>query len=225
MKGEIMIAFADLNNPINIFLAGLNMKTRRKGKDIQLNPLLMFEVKAFQNGEQLNLGKGKSIKATFMLPRDSVFSQFVLDPGKGNWRPTTGYYYKMKLDHVKRVNFGNWLRDSATQMVYGIDNTNFTGRYANPEYYYLLEKEAVKNNFEKRKGLKFHSYPTLYHYSENKNSISVKKGKKLLRIAKLPREEGEKKDLIKYQLEDVSGWKLFPELKVVLHILLLPLIL
>ena len=123
------------------------------------------------------------------------------------------------------MNFGNWLRDSATQMVYGIDNTNFTGRYANPEYYYLLEKEAVKNNFEKRKGLKFHSYPTLYHYSENKNSISVKKGKKLLRIAKLPREEGEKKDLIKYQLEDVSGWKLFPELKVVLHILLLPLIL
>jgi hypothetical protein len=214
IKGEVMIAFADLSHPINIFLAGLNMKTRRKGKDIQLNPLQMFEVKAFLNGEPLNMAKGKSMKATFMVPRDSVFSQYVLDPGKRTWRPTTGYYYKMKLEQLKKANFGNWLRDTSTQMVYGFDNTGFTGRYANPEYYYLMGKMGMKNNFEKRKGMRYHTYPTLYHYSEDKNSISVKKGKKLIRISKVPREEGEKKEMIKFQLVDVSGWKLFPELRV-----------
>jgi len=213
VKEETTIAFADLQDPINVFLAGLQMKARRKGLEVQLNPLSMFEVKAFVKGKPAKLKKGYAMKATFMLPRDTLFSQYILDPVGLKWRPMTGYYYTKKLGEIKYQSFSNWTNPDETDQIYDFDNSMFDARYANPSYFYLMERDYKKQNFEKRKGNKFNSYSTLYYYSESNNSLSIKKGKKLVKIIKQPREEGDAKFLIRFKLEDAYEYHLFSELR------------
>jgi hypothetical protein len=144
VKEPVTIAFADLQDPINSFLAGLQMTARRKGLEIQLNPLSMFEVKAFVNGKPAKLKKGFALKATFILPRDTVFSQYILDPVGRKWRPMSGYYYTKKLGSIKIQSFSNWTDPDKTNQVYAFDNTMFDERYSNPDYFYLLEKDFQK---------------------------------------------------------------------------------
>lgn len=213
VKEETIIAFANLVDPINGFLAGLKMESFRKGQEIQLNPLSMFEIKAFVKGEPALLKKGYAIKATFVLPRDTQFSQYILDPQSRKWRPMTGYYYTKKLGEIQHQSFNNWNELESTRDVYLFDNKTFDERYKSPEYFYLMELEYGKRNFEKRKGLKFNSYTTNYYFSENKTSLSVKEGRKLVKILKQPRVEGDAKSLIRFKLIDAYDFELFKELK------------
>ena len=153
------------------------------------------------------------MKATFMLPRDTLFSQYILDPVGRKWRPMTGYYYTKKLGAIKNKSFSNWTDPNYTNQVYAFDHTSFNERYSNPDYFYLLETDYAKQNFEIRKGLKYHSYSTVYYYSDSKNSLSIKKGKKLVKIVKQPSVEGDAKSYIRFKIEDAFEFELFNELK------------
>ena len=113
------------------------------------------------------------------------------------------------MDKLDNTSFGNWRKDPTLGNVFAFDNTEFTERYSSPDYFFLLEKEYKKRNFEKRRGNKFHSFSTLYYYSESKKSISIKEGKKLMKIVKLPRLETDSKITVRFQLQDAFEQRLF----------------
>lgn len=108
VTGEIKLDYTEFHNAPEILISGIPMKWDSAGKAIDFQTAGMMEIRAFQNGEILNIVKGKSITvdmASYAEGED--YGSFYFNETENNWSCLTAStskentYKKDQLNNIE----------------------------------------------------------------------------------------------------------------------------
>ncbi len=87
IDGEYELHYREFHDGLDIFLAGITMDFNSMGEQRHFQTAGMFQIYAYQNGEELKLADDKSIDIRFgsKYPGDH-YSFFIMDEESGEWR-------------------------------------------------------------------------------------------------------------------------------------------
>ncbi|MBL4669698.1 MAG: hypothetical protein JKY30_10615 [Flavobacteriales bacterium] len=86
VKGEVKIEYRDFHNPLEIYLSGIPMEYDSAGIKYVFETAGMFELKAYQNGEMLNLKMDKKMDVDLIsTSNETDFNFYSFNEAKGVW--------------------------------------------------------------------------------------------------------------------------------------------
>lgn len=86
IEGDVVLTFDEYHTQGEILASGIPMKyTTPEGNTVDFESAGMFDIRAFQDGTELELADGKEIEIELATDADGIFEFYAYDEGKQNW--------------------------------------------------------------------------------------------------------------------------------------------
>ncbi len=86
VQGDVRIEYKEFHNPAEIIISGIPMAWNNAGTKVDFETAGMMEIRAFQNNNQLEVARGKSIRVDMVSNRDeNNFGTYYYDEAQNNW--------------------------------------------------------------------------------------------------------------------------------------------
>jgi len=108
VKGKVQIRYREYRNAAQTAFSGIPMVYSEKGQEYNFNSAGMFEIRAFQNGEELKVKKGKSFSVDYNVTEklDSCYF-FVMDEKTKTWEKKDEIDFRKNENIAPVVNQNN----------------------------------------------------------------------------------------------------------------------
>lgn len=86
VEGDVLLTFDEYHTQGEILASGIPMTyTTPEGDTVDFESAGMFDIRAFQNGVELDLARGKEIEVELASDVEGTFEFYAFDEGKENW--------------------------------------------------------------------------------------------------------------------------------------------
>lgn len=189
---------------------GFPMNYDSAGRAYTLAPGVIFHVRALQNGKELTIKEGYTIRLMFLSQTDTAHRFYAFGSSRKKWQNYYDYDYEFDDSKNKPIDYYTFYAGKKTASeIYPSDNTSLENRFETEGYFYLLDPGVTRVSLENYAG---YWIAPVKDRASAMGAYTLRRGRGLVGLRKEYIDKKKDKNIIRITVFDKTE-TLLPELK------------